>query len=374
MGSMKTFPLLCGALWLVCAGPLCPAQDRDINRLIDAATVARYAGKFADAEELARDAVKRTEDIGASQGDRLRAFGALGLVYYREAKFDAADKMYRKALAIAEKQSLALEQDQLLGLLVQVEFARGRFSEAMNLLRKCEKIEDGLPEAAIFRQRSFTLSNLGAIQMAQRRLSEAERTLRKAIDLHQRAFGPNDPDGPDLVANLAEALRLQHRYSDSEIEFERALEMKERIRGPRHPSTALTLAAFGALRTEQRRFTDSEALFTKALPLLESALGPLHPHMALALHNLGCLYMLEHRYSEAEQAYSRALQIHQTLGPEHPFYAETLRGYAFVLRKLKRKSEAAELEKRAEAVARSAGRDLSGYTVDVSAFRQKEPR
>ena len=138
---MKTFPLLCGALWLVCAAPLCPAQDRDINRLIDAATVARYAGKFADAEELARDAVKRTEDIGASQGDRLRAFGALGLVYYREGKFDAAGTMYRKALSIAEKQSL--EQDQLLGLLVQVEFARGRLSEAKNLLQKCEKIETG---------------------------------------------------------------------------------------------------------------------------------------------------------------------------------------------------------------------------------------
>ncbi len=57
------------------------------------------------------------------------------------------------------------------------------------------------------------------------------------------------------------------------------------------------------------------------------------------------------RYSDAEALYRKALPLLEaSLGPKHPELADTLQSYGLVLRKLKRRSEALEVESRRNAL------------------------
>ncbi|HEY6286952.1 MAG TPA: tetratricopeptide repeat protein, partial [Ktedonobacteraceae bacterium] len=59
-------------------------------------------------------------------------------------------------------------------------------------------------------------------------------------------------------------------------------------------------------------------------------------------------YLKDHaRYAEAESFYQHSLRIReQALGPDHPFTRTVMRNYANLLRKMRRKSEATQLEAR----------------------------
>lgn len=73
--------------------------------------------------------------------------------------------------------------------------------------------------------------------------------------------------------------------------------------------------------------------------------------MATDLNNLGLLYVLSQRYQEAANIYQRALNIQvKALDPTDPAIAQTMHGYAFALTGLGRKTEAKQMEKRAEAI------------------------
>ena len=75
--------------------------------------------------------------------------------------------------------------------------------------------------------------------------------------------------------------------------------------------------------------------------------------MADTLTNLGELYYVDGKYAKAISCYQRALTIYEnTFGAEypHPRFIRILDDYAEALRKLKRSTEALELEARAKAL------------------------
>jgi tetratricopeptide (TPR) repeat protein len=83
------------------------------------------------------------------------------------------------------------------------------------------------------------------------------------------------------------------------------------------------------------------------------------------LNNLGQLYFSQRRYEEAESSYRRALEIREkSLGPNHPDLAQTLNGYAALLKKTKRKAEAEALLTRANEIAKRSDRSAN-RTVDI---------
>ncbi len=73
--------------------------------------------------------------------------------------------------------------------------------------------------------------------------------------------------------------------------------------------------------------------------------------MAASLNNLALLYGTQGKYAEAEPLLRRVLVIvEKALEPEHPNVTTVLENYAVLLRKTKRKAEAAKLEDRAQAI------------------------
>jgi tetratricopeptide (TPR) repeat protein len=69
--------------------------------------------------------------------------------------------------------------------------------------------------------------------------------------------------------------------------------------------------------------------------------------VASPLNGLAILYKKQGKYTEAEPLYQRALRIREhALGPDHPLTREVVHNYAILLRKMKRKSDATQLEAR----------------------------
>jgi Flp pilus assembly protein TadD len=94
------------------------------------------------------------------------------------------------------------------------------------------------------------------------------------------------------------------------------------------------------------------------------------------LNNHGALYVLMGNPEEAEPYLKRALTIEQdALGGDHPAVAGIMLNYAAVLRQMRRKGEAKEMEKRAKAIlARNQSPNYMGYTVNLSDLQAKNAR
>jgi tetratricopeptide (TPR) repeat protein len=81
------------------------------------------------------------------------------------------------------------------------------------------------------------------------------------------------------------------------------------------------------------------------------AAGIADARLASTLFQLAAVAQADHRWAEAEQHYQRALAAEEAgLGADHPYVAMILRAYARMLARRGRITEAAELDRRAEAI------------------------
>ena len=116
--------------------------------------------------------------------------------------------------------------------------------------------------------------------------------------------------------------------------------------------------ADGMQRHREGNDRGAEAQFRAALGHAER--GKLaDARRAATLYQLATICRLSHRDAEAEKLFKEAIAIDERdLGPDHPLVAITLRGYARLLRQMRRGTEAARVEQRADAIWRgAAGRE-----------------
>jgi tetratricopeptide (TPR) repeat protein len=72
----------------------------------------------------------------------------------------------------------------------------------------------------------------------------------------------------------------QGRYDEAELPFKRAIEMRERALGPDHPELAITLIGLASLRKKQSRTVEAIALYERLLSMKAKTLAPEHPELA----------------------------------------------------------------------------------------------
>ncbi|WP_411883849.1 tetratricopeptide repeat protein [Polaromonas sp. YR568] len=144
------------------------------------------------------------------------------------------------------------------------------------------------------------LHMLGVVHLQRREPAEAEKRIRQALALEEKAA---------LFANLGNALKDQRRLDEAEAAFRRALLLD--------PDDASTHNNLGVLLKEGRRPDEAEAAYRRALTL--------RPDYAEALNNLANLLRKSGRLDEAEAAYRRALEL-------RPDYAEALNNLGVLLK------------------------------------------
>ena len=142
-------------------------------------------------------------------------------------------------------------------------------------------------------------------------LEKAEETIKKALELAERTYGPEHPNVATSLNNLATLYLRQKRFQEVLPLIQGALAIRENHFGYDHPSVAVSLGNLAAYYRAGGLTSVAEPLFRKALLMIIKDVGPEHPMTAQGLNNLASVLMDQQRYDEAEPLFHRALKIQQ---------------------------------------------------------------
>src|SRR2546426_10246934 len=99
------------------------------------------------------------------------------------------------------------------------------------------------------------------------------------------------------------------RYDRAVVVAKKALEVAEKALGPEHPDVATSLNNLAALYQTQGQYAQAEPLYKRSLAISEKALGSDHPDVAMRLENLAALYRATKREAQASELEKRAERI-----------------------------------------------------------------
>ena len=271
--------------------------DPDLDRLCvqSLATLGnmeRILARYADAEQHLRQALQLARSaLGEEDDDVVSALNSLGVLYKYTGRFDEAETLYGGAIAVVEA---------------------GRRDEA-TLATLCH--------------------NLGGLEHARGAYARAEPPARRAVELRERALGPDHPSVAADVAALAAIVEARGGHAEAEAMYRRALAIFERVYGPEHYEIAVTLNNLAGIREAAGQPEEAEALYRRALSIKEALLGADHPDVAMTLNNLALLLASIGRGAEAALLYARALQTFAAhLERSHPKVQGCLANYLALLR------------------------------------------
>ena len=207
-------------------------------------------------------------------------------------------------------------------------YQAGRYQEALPLQQRALEIyEKALgPEHPDI---AASLNNLAGLYQAMGAYAQALPLYQRALQIRKKALGPEHLDTANSLNNLAALYWAMARYDQALPLYQRALQIREKGLGPEHPDTSVSLNNLATLYQGMGAYDKALLLFQRALKIREKTLGPEHPATAVSLNNLAGLYEDQGAYDQALPLYQQALQIvEKALGPEHPRTATSLNNLA----------------------------------------------
>ena len=271
MGALATLATIAlfaavGAAW---------ARGQDLPELERQNTAAMEAGHYRVAEQIARRGLAISASILNEESIAVWC-NRLGMALWRLNRFDEAEEVYKRAIAI---------------------FERLHGPEHHNV--------------------AACLSNLAVLYMRQGRYAEAEPFYERERSIELRELGPDHPEYATSLNNLGILYRNQGRYTEAEPLYRQAVAILERVLGLAHPVLARSLHNLANLYSDQGRYAEAEPFYNRALIIRERALGPEHQDVAQSLRMLARMYEIQGRYGEARPLLVRALAIlEKANGPE----------------------------------------------------------
>lgn len=239
--------------------------------------------------------------------------------------------------------------------------AQGRYLQAEPVLQKrlWRRQADG--PSATHTQLGEAYLDLADLYTLEGRYPDAEDLYDRAYDLLRPDLGLEHPLVLRVDDHRCELYRLQGRLVRSELTERRVLDARERRLGVDHPDVAESLDHLARLLRDEGRYSDSAALLERALAIRSRGFGRWGSAYALALRDLASVYAAQKRWNAAEAAYRKALGgERRSLGRSHPEATATAAELAWVLRNDGQPTEAAALERDAEAGRALMARDVPG--------------
>ena len=313
---------------------------------------SKNLARYEDAERLFRRSLRIKEKTLGSE-HYLAAFSLVGLsqIDFARAQYAAAEEHLTRAIAIWETAGGPEHDEIVIGLqnLAVIYRIQGKYAEAEELLQRAINIRESSlePESEPFAE---LFISLGSVYVAQRKYAEAETLFRRALVI-QEALGPDQPTFSSALFNMARLYSEQRKYAAAETQYKRALAIREKLVGPDHHSVGQILYGMARFYGEQKKYGSAESHFTRALAIQEKTLGPEHHAVGTTLVHMANLYGEQKKYGLAESLYRRAIHLlEKNVGPEHSLVAEAFQGYSSLLRRSSRPSEAEEYASRARMI------------------------
>ena len=99
------------------------------------------------------------------------------------------------------------------------------------------------------------------------------------------------------------------RFTDAERDFKKALELQERAGGPNHPLIGNTLYSMAGVYSSLGRHAEAAEAYKRSLAIMEKAMGPDHPVIASILEGYASALDALKKKPEADAMRKRAKAI-----------------------------------------------------------------
>jgi len=148
------------------------------------------------------------------------------------------------------------------------------------------------------------------------RYVEAEKHFAQALGRAEK-FSSNDPRLYSSLRQLAEIYQVQSKFVEAEKILKRIVEVDEKNFGPEHPNVALALNNLAGNYRERGEHEEAETVLKRAINILEEALGKENPLVANLLEHYAHLLHQMNRPAEAQKLKKRYQAIYSRLSMEN---------------------------------------------------------
>jgi len=152
--------------------------------------------------------------------------------------------------------------------------------------------------------------------------AEAERSLKRALAIGERVYGPDHPTVATEANNIGQILRAQGDLAGALEYTRRALAIGEKVYGPDHPNVAMWANNMGTILKDQGDLAGALEYTRRARATDEKVYGTDHPNVARDANNIGQILQAQGDLAGALEYTRRALAIDEKVyGPDHPMVA-----------------------------------------------------
>src|SRR3972149_3542787 len=203
---LKRGLLLAGLLLLILQPGSAAAQQNAWEKATAEGQKALSQGNFSRAEQQFVRAVQEAEKFGPHDLRLADTLGVLADLYRAQAKYDQAEPLYQRRIAILES---ALGPDRVI--------------------------------------LASALSTLAGLYQDLKQPEQAESLLQRSLALWEKAWGRENPTVAQTQITLAEVYRVRAKYAEAEELYRQSLATLEKILGEEHPQIAAVLSNMAGL-------------------------------------------------------------------------------------------------------------------------------
>ena len=277
-------------------------------------------GKLSRADSLIQLALTRRQAIlGGQHPDVAASLVALGLLRIDQARFEDAEQLIRRGLAMANAtlrpgDAGIISASVALG---RVLMERGSYPEAIPVLENVVRMS-----RAAKASRGEIAANISALADAHFYAGhrDASDSLNRIVLAEYKSiYGDRHPLVADILVNFGATEQERGNYVSAEKFNREALAITRDYYGPTHFETAAKLTLLGRALVFQNRFAEADSLLREALAVRERVYGPVHPAVASTLNEIASIAYQQDHYDDAEARWSRVLSIYETIYGDHHY-------------------------------------------------------
>lgn len=231
---------------------------KKINDFLCEASVYPCPGKYADAERLLVDCLRRQKiQSGGDVADLKIAtiLASLSDIYKNQGRYFEAVAQHSQSLEILKslKGENSIDCITSLGNLGGIYYSQGRSQEALEILEAVLK-KKLLLQGDSHISTLNTMSFLGSVYTNLGRLDDAEEMHRKCLEKRKEAYGPNHNDVIESMHNLAGTISDKGDLSAAEALYLECLEKQKIVLGENYPFYLVTMNTLGLTYDRQGKY------------------------------------------------------------------------------------------------------------------------
>jgi tetratricopeptide (TPR) repeat protein len=282
-------------------------------------------------------------DAELGDADKLRADALLELavVANKRERHADAEVLARQVLAIATR--IGDRELEAHARIAEANAATGRgdLARGIDLARRALDRWGDRPNDTVL---GDLVGTLGGKLLVARRWAEAEPYIRRALELHERTFGPEHPLLITSLSNLAAVLMTTDRAEEGIAVAKRGLALLDRLGLGDGDEAMRFLSNLPVALSNLDRFDEAEAVLKQLRTRLEKKYGPEHDNVTTILYNLGNNRLLAHDAAGAEPWFRQVLERRErAFGPRHIKVASARSALGDTLLQQKKPAEALPL-------------------------------